>query len=35
MTVQHVTTNETKGPNISDKVKDYTDTLDGNLSDTK
>ena len=33
--LQHMKIDETKDPNIVDKVKDYTDTLDGNLSDTK
>ena len=33
--VQHAKIDETKDPIISEKVKDYTDTLYGNLSDTK
>ena len=31
-TVQHATIDAEKNPNISDKVKDYTYKLDGNLS---
>ena len=34
-TVQHRKIDVTKYPNISDKVKDYTYTLDGNLSNLK
>ena len=33
--VQNFTIDETKDPNISENFKDYTDTLDGNLSDPK
>ena len=33
--VQYVTIDKKKGTNIADKVKDYTYTLDGNLSDMK
>ena len=35
MKVQHVTIDKTKELNIVEKVKDYRDTLDGNLSDPK
>ena len=34
-TVQNTTIDETKDPNISEKFKDYTEILDGNLSDLK
>ena len=30
-----MTIDETKDPNIANKVKDYTNTPDGNLSDPK
>ena len=33
--VQHAKIDETKDTIISEKVKDYIDTLYGNLSDTK
>ena len=33
--VQYAKIDETKDPTISENVKDYTDTLDGNLSDPK
>ena len=32
--IQHAAIDDTKESNIADKVKYYTDTLDGNLSDT-
>ena len=35
MQVQHTTIDETKDPTISGKGKDYTDTLDGKISDPK
>ena len=34
-TVQHVTIDKTKDPNIPEHFKDYIDTLDGNFSDLK
>ena len=33
--VQHAKIDETKDPTISEKFKDYIDTLDGNLIDPK
>ena len=33
--VKHVTIDDPKNPNIADKFKNYTETMDGDLSGTK